>query len=245
MQAYIGNITPIATVDFPNKISLVVFFAGCDFRCCYCYNANILDFKQEFLIDLKNVRKEIENNKNFVDAVVFSGGEPTLQPSVLTNLLRFSKKIGLKTAIETNGSKPLVIKRLAEDIDYISLDIKAPFEEKVFERVTKSKTFFKSSKDVMDNIRKTIDILKDFKGMIEVRTTIVPSLVYRKEDVLEIAKEVKDLNCVFVLQQFRNDLGKLVNKNLANITPPTENFLETLRESCLKAYPHMRIRVRV
>jgi pyruvate formate lyase activating enzyme len=248
MQAHVGGIIPISTVDWPRNICTVIFFAGCDFKCPYCYNSKIVEFKDEFLKEIKEIKAEIKKNIGFIDGVLFSGGEPCLQPTALIELAHYAKKLELKVGIETNGSKPLVVKRLIEGklLDFIGLDLKAPFEEKLFEKVTCAKTFFKKTEDVLTNIKQTLSILKEHENIlhIEIRTTIVPSQMYRKEDVLAIADLIKDLHCRWMLQQFRPDLGEPIGQNLQQIDSPSKKFLENLKELCLKQYPSLRIDVK-
>jgi len=247
MQVYVGGIIPLSTVDWPANVCTVIFFSGCDFKCCYCYNKDFVDFKEEFLKDLKDIKKEIVKNSGFIDAVLFSGGEACLQRQALLTLARFTKKLGLKVGIETNGSKPYSIKSLVNEnlLDFIALDIKAPFKKEIFERVTQSGTFFKRPEDVIKDIKQTIKILKknQDKIQVELRTTIVPGLIFRKNDILEIAKEVSGLNCRWVLQPFISNKGTLDPK-LDNIESPTKKFLENLKKECQKKYSKLRIDIK-
>lgn len=247
MQAYVGGIVPLSTVDWPANVCTVIFFAGCDFRCPYCYNKDFVDFKEEFLKDLKDVKKEIIKNSGFIDAVLFSGGETCLQRQALLTLARFTKKLGLRVGIETNGSKPYSIKSLINEnlLDFIALDIKAPFKKEIFERVTQSGTFFKRPEDVIKDIKQTIRILKNNqdKIQIELRTTVVPGLIFRKHDILEIAKEINGLNCRWVLQQFISNKGT-VDPKLNSIESPTKKFLENLKQECQKKYSKLRIDIK-
>ena len=247
MQAYVGGIIPLSTVDWPANVCTVIFFAGCDFRCPYCYNKDFVDFKEEFLKELKDVKKEIIKNSGFIDAVLFSGGEVCLQRQALLTLARFTKKLGLKVGIETNGSKPYSIKSLVNEnlLDFIALDIKAPFKKEIFEKVTQSGTFFKRPEDVIKDIKQTIEILKknQDKIQIELRTTVVPGLIFRKNDILEIAKEINGLNCRWVLQQFISNKGTLDPK-LNSIESPTKKFLENLKKECQKKYSKLRIDIK-
>lgn len=247
MQAYVGGIVPLSTVDWPANVCTVIFFAGCDFRCPYCYNKDFVDFKEEFLKDLKDVKKEIIKNSGFIDAVLFSGGEACLQRQALLTLARFTKKLGLRVGIETNGSKPYSIKSLINEnlLDFIALDIKAPFKKEIFERVTQSGTFFKRPEDVIKDIKQTIRILKNNqdKIQIELRTTVVPGLIFRKHDILEIAKEINGLNCRWVLQQFISNKGT-VDPKLNSIESPTKKFLENLKQECQKKYSKLRIDIK-
>ncbi len=247
MQAYVGGIVPLSTVDWSANVCTVIFFSGCDFKCCYCYNKNFIDFKEEFLKDLNDIKKEITKNSGFIDAVLFSGGEACLQRQALLTLARFTKKLGLKVGIETNGSKPYSIRSLINEnlLDFIALDIKAPFKKEIFERVTQSGTFFKRPEDVIKDIKQTLKILKrnQDKIQIELRTTVVPGVIFRKQDILEIAEEINGLNCRWVLQPFISNKGTLDLK-MNSIESPTKKFLENLKKECQKKYSKLRIDIK-
>jgi len=144
MELFLASIISSSIVSWPGKTSMVLCMAGCDFNCPYCYSSDQLERKEEFKVDSKQIQKEIKENREFVDAIVFSGGEPCLQRSALIQLIKYCKELKLKTGIETNGSNPDVLQQLLFEnlVDFVGLDIKAPFEEEIFEKTTKSKTFF-------------------------------------------------------------------------------------------------------
>ncbi len=247
MQAYIGGIIPLSETSLPNKVCTKILFAGCDFCCHYCYSNDILDFREEFLKDLKEVKNEIIKNFGFVDAVIFSGGEPCLQRQALLTLARFAKKQGLSVGVETNGSKPYSIKSLINEnlLDFVFMDIKAPLKKNIFQKVTKSGTFFKTAEEIIGNISQTLKLLKENQNkiQIEIRTTIVPGLIFRKEDILEIAKEINELNCRWVLQPFKSSKGTL-DPILNSIESPTKKFLENIKKVCQKKYSNLRIDIK-
>ena len=247
MQAYITSTDLMSTKIWPGRVSLVIYFAGCDFECPYCLVADKLEFKEEFLTLLRETKREIEENSVLVDSVVFSGGEPCMQRQALLNISTHAKKMNLDVGLETDGSKPQVIKSLIDKklLDFIALDLKAPLEAEIFEKVTKSKTFFVQTKDVMQQVKESIGVISKNEKFIEIefRTTIVPGLIYRKEDVLKIAELIQNINCVYVLQAF-NPNGNLVNKHLININPPSPAFLQNLKHTILKTYPQMKVEVR-
>ena len=241
----------MSTVDWPKNICTVIFFAGCDFNCPYCQNSEIIKFNEDHLKDIKVVKKEIRKNIDFIDAVLFSGGEASLQKMPLLEIGKFAKKLGLRVGIETNGTKPEIIRYLIDEniIDFVGLDYKAPLGDKdLFEKVTRSKTFFKSTGEVIENIKKTLEILRDNQDRVEVelRTTIVPRLLFRKEDILEIAKEISDLgiDCRWSLQQFRSDFGKILDPMYQDVDNPKKNFVEKLRDHCLAHHSNLRIDVK-
>ena len=122
----IGGITDYSTIDWHGCVSIVVFFAGCNFRCPYCQNASLIPLDSGFEVSIEDIGGRIEGMSIFVDSVVISGGEPLIQPEALREVCMVAKKYGLKTMIETNGSKPDVIEELIKDklLDYIALDFK-------------------------------------------------------------------------------------------------------------------------
>ncbi len=251
MQAYIGGIVSMSTVDWPKNICTVIFFAGCDFNCPYCQNSEIIKFSDEHLKDVKDVKKEIRKNLDFIDAVLFSGGEASLQKGPLVEIGTFAKKMGLKVGIETNGTKPEIIKYLIENkiLDFVGIDYKAPLgNELLFEKVTKSMTFFKSTQEVIESVRQTLEILRDNQDKLEIelRTTIVPRLIFRKEDILDIAREIDGfgIDCRWSLQQFRSDFGKVLDSMYKDIENPKKQFVENLKEHCLQHFPNLRIDVK-
>lgn len=246
MQAYISGIAQ-SSVDWDSRPSIIVYFAGCDFRCQCCFASEMLDFREEFLKNLKDIKAQLKPLSHSAGSVYFTGGEPCLQKPSLTELAKFSKSLGLKTGLQTNGSNPNVI-RLMLDLnllDYVSLDIKSPFDENVFEKATKSMTFFKPTGDIMDSVKESIALLKgNKKANVDVRTTIIPSIMFNKEHILRIASEIKGLDCRWILQQFQPNLGKLANGNMKDLNPPSSGFLENIKEACLKVYPELNIDIK-
>lgn len=248
MQSYIASTIP-TTLDWSGRNSFVVFFAGCDFRCRYCYVPQYLDFKNEYLVDLKEIKKAIKLSAQLVDNVLFTGGEPCLQREALVDLARFCKKEGVKVTLDTNATRTDTIQMLVKEklVDNINIDLKTPLEQQTFEKVTSSKTFFKATEEILSNIKETLEFLKknQDKVFIEFKTVIIPSMVFKKEDLLGIAEIVKDFEGRWVLCQFEPGGDRqLVDKNMKNISPPTKKFIENLRDICQKKYPNLRIDIR-
>jgi len=243
MQAHIGKIDSISDMHWTGGLATVVYFAGCDYNCPFCNVSDILLTKDEFVMDLKAIKKTIRENQGSIKAVVFTGGEPCLQRQPLLSLASFVKDLNIKTALETNGSKVECIRSLLrlELIDLIALDIKAPFEEAAFENATRSKTFFKDSESLLRDLKKTIRLLETFQDKIniEIRTTITPTLVYRKEDLMKIASSIEHLHSTWVLRQYKPD--NVADKNFSGLNAPSVQFLDNLRQSVQKKYPKLRV----
>lgn len=237
MQAY-ANLS----LDSIKGDELHIFLTGCDFNCQYCNVPNILKFSEEFLVDIKNIKKFIDDNSIGMKSVVFTGGEPGLQRQALLNLARFVKKNGLRVVLDTNGSKPDTLKSLllSELLDEVRLDIKSPFDDNKFEKITRSKTFFITTDSILDNIKETIKILGEYQKKIDIKifTTIVPTLVFKKEDIFEIANKIKDLRCTYILRKYDDR-----NSNLRDISSTSTQFLNSLKEMIEKKYRQLNVEI--
>ena len=123
----IGGLLKNSIIDYPGKLSCGIFLSGCNFDCPYCHNPDLVKGcagrSAEF--NPGNIYRFIENRKGFLDGVVISGGEPTLQED-LFDLCRRIKNMGFPVKLDTNGSRPRVIKRLIDEglVDYIAMDLK-------------------------------------------------------------------------------------------------------------------------
>jgi len=241
METLIAKTEPLSARHWPG-LAYVVYFAGCDYNCPFCNVPEMLSANEEYVRDTRDIKTEIRQYANTIKAVVFTGGEPCLQRQPLIQLASFAKDLGLQTGVETNGSKTECIRSLLRlnIIDQIALDLKSsPVPEK-FQKATKSRTFFKTTASLLDDLRNTISLLDKHKGKvnIEVRTTIVPTINSRKEDVTAIADMVELLGCSLVLQQY--DPGTVMGR-LADIKAPSTEFLKNLAESVQKKYGKLRV----
>ncbi|MFH1590749.1 MAG: radical SAM protein [archaeon] len=244
MQAYF-----IEEYRAPNVVRaknlLTVHFAGCNYRCPSCNVPDTLEFKEEFLQDLRVLKKRITDESRYVDMVLLTGGEPTLQRQALLDICRLCRKLELKIALDTNGSKPNVLQTLLEKsyIDYLILDLKAPADEALFQRATKSQTFFLITRQIIDDIKASIRIIGEHKDKIqvEVRSLVVPGIVYRKEDLEGIGEMARPLECRWNLVQFWSNEGKVLGKSMQGVNPPTEKFLQTLQETLQKSFPELQV----
>jgi pyruvate formate lyase activating enzyme len=242
MQAYVARLEPVSD-RWHATVSAALFLAGCDFSCPNCDEPDCLLQKQEYLRDLKDIKLELSNHLGSIKGLLFSGGEPCLQRAAMMGLSSWAREKNLKVGIETNGSKPDCLRSLItmKLLDFVALDLKAPFSEESFEHATRSKTFFKPTAAVMSDIRDTLKLLKQNEDSldIEVRLTITPTLLFKKEDVLAIAEEIADLRCTLVLQQYNPSNVK--NAWFASLKSPSHEFLLTLKEAVLKSNPNMRL----
>lgn len=120
----IGGITALTTVDYPGELAAVVFCQGCPWRCRYCQNGDLLPVRRGDLIPWSRVRDLLDRRHGLLDAVVFSGGEPTLQ-SALPAAMAEIKALGYKVGLHTAGPYPQRLRRVLPYLDWAGLDIKA------------------------------------------------------------------------------------------------------------------------
>jgi pyruvate formate lyase activating enzyme len=188
----IGGIQKNSLIDFPQKISCVVFASGCNFDCPYCHNPELaMPPEDSCLLDAEAIVSFLKKRKSFLDGVVISGGEPTLQKE-LFNFCRQIKTIGYPVKLDTNGSNPQVIRQLIDQqlIDYIAMDVKtdpnryAPLITKVMDPAA---------------IRSSIRIIMDSGIAHEFRTTCVKPIV-DETGIHTIAQLIQGAD-LFVLQK--------------------------------------------
>jgi len=176
-------------VDWPGKIASVVFVPGCNFRCPFCHNSHLVDRKKtKKLKNLseKSIFEELEKRKEFIEGVVISGGEPTLQTDLLEFLER-CQKLGLETMIETNGSNPESLKEILnfkfKILNFIALDFKGPLNKR-YAQIVGLKNF--APKIWI----KSLKVILRFRIPFELRTTIVPGL-HDERTLIEMAQQIK------------------------------------------------------
>jgi pyruvate formate lyase activating enzyme len=191
---HIGGLVKNSTIDYPGKLSCGIFLSGCNFDCPYCHNPDLVKGcsgrAAEF--DPDNVYRFIKKRKGFLDGVVISGGEPTLQED-LFDLCRHIKQIGYPVKLDTNGSRPRVIKQLIDEglVDYIAMDLKTD--------PTKYATYIKPNCD-MTSILSSIQVIMESTIAYEFRTTCVKPIVTAQ--IIENICRLIQGAAVYALQRF-------------------------------------------
>ncbi len=200
---YFGG-SVISSVDYHGRIALAIFLSQCPLRCPYCQNGELLADKSEK--SLEEVFNLIDDSKDFIDAVVISGGEPLVQYSDVLEIFKYSKKLGLETKLDTSGVYPEKLEPLLDWIDYLALDIKAPFDR--YKELIGA--------DIGLDVKKSMEMAYEKDNLIlECRTTYVPKLM----SLVDLEAISKIIQCdIFTLQQFRN--RNVLDKSLYNIDSP-------------------------
>jgi len=188
----IGALQKISLIDYPGRISAIVFTQGCNFRCPYCHNPELVDPGQYGpLLPEEEVFSFLERRRGKLEAVTVTGGEPTLQTD-LEQFLQQIKEMGYLAKIDTNGSNPTMLERLIRGrwVDYLAMDVKGPLHK--YGQIAKAKV--ETAK-----ILRSIELIASSKIEHEFRTTVVRSQL-DPEDLSATAKLLK--RGLYVLQSF-------------------------------------------
>jgi len=191
---HFGGLNKSSLIDYPGKLSCVIFLSGCNFDCPYCHNPVLVNGKTECqdLINSENLYDFLDRRRDFLDGVVISGGEPTLQKN-LFRLCESIKGLGYSVKLDTNGSRPEELKRLIEYglVDYVAMDIKT--EPVQYSRLIKEDF---NPDDLLSSILTIMQSAPDY----EFRTTCVKGFV--DERIIEnIAVLIKGAR-LYALQSF-------------------------------------------
>lgn len=173
----IGGLQKSSLIDYPEKIASIIFTQGCNFKCPYCHNPELISgsmtLHKEKINHADAILKFLNSRKGKLDGVVITGGEPTLHKN-LPAFIKEIKTLGFLVKLDTNGTNPKMLKDLIDKklIDYVAMDIKAPIER--YSEVVCAKVN-------TENILKSIEMLKNSSIKYEFRTTVVKSQLLRAD----------------------------------------------------------------
>ncbi len=205
-------------IDYPGKIASVLFTTGCNFRCPYCHNAPLVTGENDAK-DLEHLLETLKKRKRFVDAVVISGGEPTLHEELLP-FMKELKNEGFSIKLDTNGTKPNRLNQWirAGVLDYIAMDIK--------QAIPKYGHLVHMPVD-LDAIEESVSIIRLSEIPHEFRTTVYQE-GFQQEDFLSIAKWLKG-SPRYAIQNFHPQ-EELLN-SAVKMTPYPLETLKEIQES--------------
>jgi len=232
----IKGFVDISLVDWDEKVSSTIFLADCNMRCPFCYNVPLVLHPEKLrTIPFEEITEYLERNREWIDGVVITGGEPTIYVD-LPNLCEKIKKLRFLVKIDTNGTNPTLIRGLVNKklVDYIAMDIKAPLEQDKYYVAVGVTT-----PNLLNKILETINILQDSQIDYEFRTTVVPT-IHKEEDIEEICQKIK--NCKkYVLQNYKTNV-ETINPNFRNLKPFSQEELKTFLRIARKIIPNTTLR---
>jgi pyruvate formate lyase activating enzyme len=224
----IGGLEKLTLLDYPDHLAAIVFTQGCNFRCHFCYNPMLVLSREG--ADEKNIKKEkgfseifpedlflfLESRRGRLDGVVITGGEPTLHAD-LPNFIKKIKSLGYDVKLDTNGTNPTMLRSLikAKLIDYVAMDLKAPFEK--YELTTGVPVN-------CNNLGKSVKIIMTSGLPYEFRTTVVPGLLVAS-DFTKMGQIIAGAD-KWYLQKFKSDTGLVDTKYQSKKAYSNKEMLE-------------------
>lgn len=187
-----GGFEKCTLIDYPGKIAAMVYTIGCNFRCPYCHNPELVDETVEDTYEESEILNFLDTRRGLLDGVVITGGEPTMHKE-LPDFMRSVKERGFLVKLDTNGTNPDMLAQVIADglVDYVAMDMKSSLRKY-------SQTVARPVDS--EAIQKSIHLLMKNSVEYEFRTTVVKSLT-SPDDLLEIGNDIRGARQYF-LQQF-------------------------------------------
>lgn len=215
-------------IDWEGKIVSTLYLSRCNFRCPFCYNSElILDPDNIKSISQKEIDSYLLENKDFIDGICMSGGEPTLYLD-LPAYFKGIKDKGFLIKLDTNGTNPQLLKKLLNFnlVDYIALDIKSSLDPDNYSKAAGIKIGM-----IIEKIKNSIELIMNSNIDYEFRTTIVP-LLHSDETIIEIARYIAGAK-KYILQNF-SPLEKTLDPSFQKIKPYSDEKIQELSEKAKK-----------
>lgn len=227
----IGGLRRVSLIDYPGKIGAVIFSQGCNFRCPYCHNPELVDpDRYGPTIPEEKVISFLDKRRGKLEAATVTGGEPTLQPD-LEKFLEALKKRGYLTKLDTNGSKPDILEKMIHRglVDYLAMDIKGPLDK--YHRIA-------SVEVDTSMIKRSIKLIMASGINYEFRTTVARSQL-GLQDLVSVAKFIKQAR-LYVLQPMI-PIKTLAHTMLSELSYTPEEF-SAIRANLEKVCPRVIVR---
>lgn len=208
-------------LDYPGKVASTIFTGGCNFRCPYCHNRDlVIPPKDAFAYSIEEIFEHLNSKKKILDGVCITGGEPTLHKD-LPDFIGKIKDLGLLVKLDSNGTNPDMLRSLIDNklVDYIAMDIKQSKEK--YNTIASMKSF-----DIYP-IQKSIDVLMENKVPYEFRTTIMQEC-HTENDMHSIGQWLQGANAYY-LQSYRES-DQVINPIYSPHSAETlKSFVEILK----------------
>jgi pyruvate formate lyase activating enzyme len=228
----LGGYQKLTLIDYPGKLAATVFTVGCNFRCPFCHNPELVLSSQFTIQD--NLEKEffafLKKRQGKLEGVCITGGEPTIQPDLI-NFIRKIKKMGFLVKLDSNGTRPDVLKKLFDLklLDFVAMDIKNQLKN--YDKTIGTKTD-------KDRIKLSVELIKNSRVPYEFRTTVVPG-IHTEKDFAIIAKWIAGAESYF-LQEYRE--LKILDPSFKKKTQGKKIDLKKIKNKINKYFKRMGIR---
>lgn len=232
----IRSLQGTSLIEYPGRISSVLFTAGCNLACPYCHNPELVNvdlLDGEFNLSHDAVIRELNERAGFIDAVVLTGGEPLLYESNIDLLRRMREETPLAIKLDTNGTYPDRLKRALPFVDFVAMDLKSSPEKYIY--ATGGRARF-------THVRESAILLIN-QGEIEYefRSTMVPGII-NAEDVLHLLDEFAPAKIKrYALQIFRSE--KTLSSELKGMPSYPQGYIEALAEKMADRVEDIQLRI--
>lgn len=228
----IGGLQKMTLLDYPGKAACTIFLSGCNFKCPFCHNRDLVFIPERYdYFDVNEVMEYLEKRKGILDGVCISGGEPLLQENLQSLIIRI-RDMGYQIKLDTNGAYPKRLKQIVEEglVDYVAMDVKNS-PQKYARTLGMNPEAFS-----LEPIEESIEFLKTSGIEHEFRTTVVREL-HTAEDLIEIGRWIgPDQN--YYLQQYM-DSGNVIQPGFSAYSA---SEMEDLRNQVAALVPHTTLR---
>ncbi|MEX2013910.1 MAG: anaerobic ribonucleoside-triphosphate reductase activating protein [Parcubacteria group bacterium] len=226
-----GGFTPFSLIDYPGKTAGMVYTIGCNFRCAYCHNPELVDETVETTYPEAFVLSFLEGRQGMLDGLVITGGEPTMHGEKLLSFMKQVKDLGFLVKLDTNGTNPEFITTAIQDglVDYIAMDVKAPLS-----------TYHRTVSRPVNTgaIHASINLLRNSSIEYEFRTTVIKALL-SPENLEKIASEISGAKRYF-LQKFVPT--NILNPQFKRKVSYTDDEFKAFQETAAKYVEYCGIR---
>jgi pyruvate formate lyase activating enzyme len=228
----IGGFQKLTLLDYPGYVSAIVFTNGCNMRCPFCHNYELVenDIQLDDLISPNEVMDYLIKRGKVLDGVIITGGEPTIQRGLKDFILEIKKNTNLSIKLDTNGLNPDVLEKLLDDklIDYVAMDVKANYE--LYPEITRIKNIN------IEKIKKSIQIIKTKAPNYEFRTTVIKG--FHNLDNLKDIINIIGSDSNYYLQKF------IVSENVPvkSLGEYSDNEMLEMKEALKNYCPKISVR---
>ncbi len=207
----------LSYIDYPQKLSTLLFTGGCNLRCPFCHNPELVELNKDLpSIEENEILSFLKDRIGLIDAVAITGGEPLLHLKELKAFLMQVKEAGFLTKVDTNGTLPEGIRELSNIVDFWAMDFKAPL----------SKYYLLAKEDYSQRVKESLSIItQELNAPYEIRTTLYPPIV-KVETLKEMATTLREAK-VWVWQQFRT--VKTLTPAAGSITPYSSEEITSMK----------------
>ncbi len=229
----LGGLQKLTLIDYPGCVAATVFTVGCNFRCPFCHNPELVHiaWNMEYgTIKEKDFFEFLESRRRKLEGICITGGEPTIQSDIVEFIEKI-KKLDYLVKLDTNGARPDVLKKLFESklVDYVAMDIKSG--------PARYNLTAGTSVD-LERIKLSVDLIRNSSVSYEFRTTAVPGL-HREKDFNEIGKWLAGSR-KYILQKYEE--GKVLDEKIKEVTKGKRLDLQKIAKKMEKYFEKVEVR---